>query len=64
MNLNLISGGYNWTVIRVTRRKEYLQALESASSKYDIVPFAKFLLEEMAHWRKIIELEFKPNDQT
>jgi len=58
MNLNLVSGGYNWTVIRVTRRAEYLAALEVASSDYDIAPFAKFVLEEMNHWAQIAK-DFK-----
>jgi Fic family protein len=31
MNLMLASGGYNWAVIRVERRKEYMTALEKAS---------------------------------
>ena len=53
MNLNLISGGFTWTVIRVTRRNEYLAALEEASSNYNIEPFAKFVLEEMKHWESI-----------
>lgn len=47
MNLNLISGGYNWTIIRATRRGQYLKSLEVASSKYDIEPFARFIVEEM-----------------
>ncbi|MCB0411821.1 MAG: hypothetical protein KDD22_04805, partial [Bdellovibrionales bacterium] len=53
MNLNLISGGYNWTVVRVTKRKQYLAALEAASSSYDIEPFTRFIIEEMKHWKKI-----------
>ncbi|MCC5827626.1 Fic family protein [Alkalimonas sp.] len=43
MNLMMASGGYPWTVVPVERRDEYMQALESASVKQDIVPFAKFL---------------------
>ena len=55
MNLNLVSGGYNWTVVRVKRRKKYLQALEAASCQYDIEPFANFILEEMKSSSKIEE---------
>ena len=43
MNVMLASGGYPWSVIPVERRKDYMSALESASVKDSIVPFAKFL---------------------
>lgn len=43
MNLMMASGGYPWTIVPVTRREEYMQALEAASGKQDIVPFTKFL---------------------
>ena len=43
MNVMLASGGYPWTVIPVERRKDYMNALESASVKGSIMPFAKFL---------------------
>jgi fido (protein-threonine AMPylation protein) len=52
LNLMLVSGGFNWTIIRVERRKEYMSALESASTEENIEPFAKFILEEMNHWKK------------
>lgn len=52
LNLMLISGGFSWTIIRVERRKEYMSALESASTKEDIGPFTDFILEEMKHWKK------------
>lgn len=52
LNLMLVSGGFNWTVIRVERRKEYMSALESASTKENIEPFTNFIFEEMNHWRK------------
>jgi Fic family protein len=47
MNLMLASGGYNWAVIRVERRKEYMAALEKASVHGVIDDFAKFVAEEM-----------------
>jgi len=47
MNAMFCSGGYPWTVIRHSRRMEYLAALETASTRHDIVPFANFLHEEM-----------------
>jgi hypothetical protein len=47
MNLMLASGGYNWTVIRVDRRDEYMAALEKASVHSDIVDFTTFVAGEM-----------------
>jgi hypothetical protein len=43
MNVMLASGGYPWTVIPVESRDEYLKALESASVRQDIAPFAGFI---------------------
>ena len=43
MNVMLASGGYPWTVVPVEQRSEYMEALEAASVKSDIIPFAKFL---------------------
>lgn len=48
MNLMMASGGYPWTIVRTARRKEYLDALEAASADQNIVPFAKFIREEMS----------------
>jgi hypothetical protein len=47
LNAMLASGGYPWTVVRVTRRDTYMEALEAASVGGDIKPFTRFLLEEM-----------------
>jgi Fic family protein len=47
MNLMLASGGYRWTIVRNRRRKEYLNALEAASTEPRIEPFARFIREEM-----------------
>lgn len=47
MNLMLASGGYPWTVIRLSRRDDYLAALEQASAGQDIQPFTTFVAEEM-----------------
>ncbi|MFC6439757.1 Fic family protein [Bowmanella sp. JS7-9] len=44
MNLMMASGGYPWTVVPVERRDEYMQALEAASVRQDIVPFTTFLV--------------------
>ncbi len=43
MNTMLASGGYPWTVVRVEDRAEYLSALEVASVKLDVTPFAAFI---------------------
>lgn len=43
MNLFMASGGYPWTIVPMTRREEYMNALESASADQNIRPFAEFL---------------------
>jgi hypothetical protein len=43
MNVMLAGGGYPWTVIPVERRREYMDALEAASTESDIQPFTGFL---------------------
>lgn len=42
MNAMLISGGYEWTIIPVERRQEYMAALEKASVNEDITDFTLF----------------------
>lgn len=43
MNVMLAAGGYPWTVVPVERRVAYMAALEDASARQNIVPFAQFL---------------------
>jgi hypothetical protein len=43
MNVMLASAGYPWTVIPVEKRDDYMDALESASVRQDILPFARLL---------------------
>jgi hypothetical protein len=43
MNLMLAAGGYPWTVIPVEHCNDYMAALEAASTRQDIAPFAAFL---------------------
>ena len=50
MNTLLASGGYPWTVIRMSRREEYMKALEAASVKGQITPLAEFIAQEMREW--------------
>lgn len=45
MNVMLGAGGYPWTVVPVERRTAYMAALEEASVRHDIVPFAHILGE-------------------
>lgn len=47
MNALLASGGYPWTVIRVEDRDAYLAALEAASVRQDIAPFAGFVAQRV-----------------
>jgi hypothetical protein len=39
----LAAGHYPWTIISVDRRNEYMEALEQASVRQDIVPFCQFI---------------------
>lgn len=48
MNVLLASGGYPWTIVRVSERQAYMQALESASVQGDIKPLVLFLKHEMS----------------
>lgn len=43
MNVMMAAGGYPWTVIPVSARAAYVEALEQASVGEDIRPFADFL---------------------
>jgi hypothetical protein len=43
MNVMMAAGGYPWTVIPVDQRAAYMAALEAASGRQDIGPFADFL---------------------
>ena len=43
LNVMLASGGYNWMVIPVERRQEYMKSLEKASVEGDISDFTKVI---------------------
>lgn len=45
MNVMLGAGGYPWTVVPVEQRAAYMAALEEASVRHDIAPFADILGE-------------------
>lgn len=44
MNTQFISGGYDWIIIPVERRAEYMAALEKASVQKDITDFTLFIV--------------------
>ena len=48
MNVLWSAAGYPWTIVRLTSRKEYLHALETASVNKNIIPFTRFLSDEMS----------------
>ena len=50
LNALFASGGYPWTVVRVKRRMAYLEALEAASARGDILPLVLFLKAELEQW--------------
>lgn len=55
LNAMLASGGYVWTIVEMSRRSEYINALETAHTEGDIEPFVKFILKEMSVSEGIIE---------
>lgn len=48
MNAMLASGGYPWTIIPVEQRNDYMAALETASTRQDILPFATFIGKQVS----------------
>ncbi len=47
MNTQLISGGYNWTIIQFEKRTEYMNALEKASVQGNIKDFTLFVASQI-----------------
>lgn len=45
MNVMMAAGGYPWTIVPVGDRVRYMNALETASTKEDIAPFADFIAQ-------------------
>jgi fido (protein-threonine AMPylation protein) len=43
MNAMLVAGGYPWTVVPLSARKDYMEALEQASVRQNIEPFTDFI---------------------
>ena len=48
MNAVLCTAGFPWTVIKLEQRKHYFAALNDASARDDIRPFARFIAECVA----------------
>ena len=48
MNVMMAAAGQPWTVIRLEKRSDYMNALEAASVQGDIRPFARFLADTRA----------------
>lgn len=49
MNVMMAAGGYPWTVIPKQSRTAYMTALEAASTRGDIRPFADFIAAHLGH---------------
>ena len=60
MNSMMASGGYPWTVIELERRSEYMAALDEASSRENIVPFAEFVASSMRRVADLIKKKQRP----
>ena len=43
MNSQLVTSGYPWVVVPMSRRQEYMEALEQASVGENIEAFARFV---------------------
>ena len=43
MNSQLVTAGYPWVVVPMSRRQEYMEALEQASVGENIEAFARFV---------------------
>ena len=52
MNVMLAAGGYPWTVVPLERRDTYMAALEEASVRQNIAPFAEFLSQLVDEGRR------------
>ena len=60
MNTMMASGGYPWTVIELARRSEYMAALDEASSRENIAPFARFVAASMRREASLIKAKRRP----
>ena len=47
MNTMLASGRYPWTIVRVQKRRDYMEALEHAVVDGNVMPFARVIRREM-----------------
>ncbi len=44
MNYFFLSSGYSWLTIRADQRTPYFNALETANTEHNILPFGKFIV--------------------
>ena len=44
MNSQLVTAGYDWVVIPIEKRIDYMKALEKASVDEDIADFCRFVI--------------------
>jgi fido (protein-threonine AMPylation protein) len=58
MNAMLASGGYPWTIIPVDERSTYFNALNEASARSNVRPFAEFIAAQVS-----LQIELKPTGQ-
>ncbi|MEM9157917.1 MAG: Fic family protein [Verrucomicrobiota bacterium] len=56
MNAMLAAGGYPWTVIPLTARDRYMNALERASTEQNIEPFARLISELVTEGPKEVSI--------
>ena len=60
MNAMMASGGYPWTVIELARRSQYMAALDEASARGNIVPFAQFIASSMRREADLTQVKPRP----
>jgi fido (protein-threonine AMPylation protein) len=63
MNVMMASGGYPWTVIELARRSEYMAALDAASSRGNILPFANFVASSMRQEAQLTKAKSRASKQ-
>jgi Fic family protein len=51
MNVMLVTGGYNWTIIRNSERADYMRTLDLVMIEKDIISFTKFVASELLYWK-------------
>jgi len=60
MNAMMASSGYPWTVIELARRGEFMAALDDASSRENIAPFAEFGASSLRREAELTKMTPRP----